>query len=91
MIFTITQIGVEIGNILQRFFNPQLFLNTVRTQRNREVRIVIHHLTIAIDWLFNARSVGHFQRVIQTLDLNITLVSQANAIEIQLLLLKARF
>ena len=86
IVFAVLEIGVQLRNVLQIFFNLQFLRNPVRTEGDGIIRIVFHRLSIAVDRLFDPCRVRHFQRVVQALQVGIMDICQTDPIQLQLLL-----
>ena len=67
MILTVTEVCIQLGKIFHRLLNTQFFRDTIGAERDREVRVILYRLTIAVDRAFDAGSIGHFKGVIQAL------------------------
>jgi hypothetical protein len=74
-----------------RFFQSAAF---ARYRQHRAQQSNPGHLlppAVAVDRLLDARRIGHFQRIIQTLQVSIVNIGQADTIQFQLLLNLFRF
>ena len=86
IVFAVLEIGVQLRNVLEIFFNLQFLRNPVRTEGDGIIRIVFHRLSIAVNRLFDPSRVRHFQRVVQALQVGIVDIGQTDPIQLQLLL-----
>nr|WBW57859.1 hypothetical protein KLPFCKAP_00005 [Escherichia coli] len=91
IVFTVLEIRIQLGHVLQILFNLQLLRNTVSTQRHGVVRIVFYRLSVAVNRLLNACRVRHFQRIVEALQVGVVDIGQTHAIQLQLLLNDFRF
>ena len=91
IVFTVLEIRIQLGHVLQILFNLQLLRNTVSTQRHGVVRIVFYRLSVTVNRILNACRVRHFQRIVEALQVGVVDIGQTHAIQLQLLLNDFRF
>ena len=86
MVFPVLEIRIQLGHVLQIFFDLQLLRDTVSAERNGVIRVIFYGLPVAVNRFLNACDICHFQRIIQSLQGGIVNIGQTDAIQFQLLL-----